>query len=101
VGWCDGQLIALDKAKGRVLWTFGKKDEDEKISGDPIICGDVVLACLGKRETFLVALDLARGKELWRISRLPDKGQPAGTPGVHEGMVLVKSTADYSLCAFK
>lgn len=102
----DGRLHAIDRATGRVRWSWhpGEADADLAVvtlRGEPVVVGDVVLVAGRKevierrlRSAYLFALDLRTGQVRWQrllasVGALPymqDHGLSAGMV-VHEGVV--------------
>lgn len=104
----DGRVVAYDKAKGKLLWTYSYLTPYGIGDASPIIAGDVVLCVLVDDEDsdkrILCAVDLATGKRLWDFDKLPYKNGTARpswycTPAIAaDGTVLVQG---YTLCALR
>ncbi len=76
-GTCDGRLIALDAATGKLLWkdVIASPDRGEASTAAPLVWNGVVYmgisgSDLGVRGR-VVALDAATGRELWRFNTIP------------------------------
>ncbi|HXC58121.1 MAG TPA: PQQ-binding-like beta-propeller repeat protein, partial [Steroidobacteraceae bacterium] len=76
-GTCDGRLVALDAATGKLLWknVIASPRLGESTSGAPLAWQGVVYmgisgSDLGIRGRVL-AFDAATGKELWRFNTIP------------------------------
>ena len=81
-GTADGYLIALDMAKGTLLWS--QKIADAKtsqyLSMPPLIYEDLVIygpagADWGQKN-WIGAFRLATGEQVWRFNLIPDTGEP-------------------------
>jgi alcohol dehydrogenase (cytochrome c) len=81
-GTADGYLIALDMAKGTLLWS--QKIADAKtsqyLSMPPLIYEDLVIygpagADWGQKN-WIGAFKLATGEQVWRFNLIPDAGEP-------------------------
>jgi alcohol dehydrogenase (cytochrome c) len=81
-GTADGYLIAVDMAKGRLLWS--QKIADAKtsqyLSMPPLIFEDLVIygpagADWGAKN-WIGAFKLATGEPVWRFNLIPDEGEP-------------------------
>src|ERR1700720_4445550 len=81
-GTADGYLIALDMAKGTLLWS--QKIADAKtsqyLSMPPLIYEDLVIygpagADWGAKN-WIGAFKLATGEQVWRFNLIPDAGEP-------------------------
>jgi alcohol dehydrogenase (cytochrome c) len=81
-GTADGYLIALDMAKGTLLWS--QKIADAKtsqyLSMPPLIYEDLVIygpagADWGAKN-WIGAFRLATGEQVWRFNLIPDAGEP-------------------------
>jgi alcohol dehydrogenase (cytochrome c) len=81
-GTADGYLIALDMAKGTLLWS--QKIADAKtsqyLSMPPLIYEDLVIygpagADWGAKN-WIGAFKLATGEPVWRFNLIPDAGEP-------------------------
>ena len=81
-GTADGYLIALDMAKGTLLWS--QKIADAKtsqyLSMPPLIYEDMVIygpagADWGAKN-WIGAFKLATGEQVWRFNLIPDAGEP-------------------------
>jgi glucose dehydrogenase len=81
-GTADGYLIALDMAKGTLLWS--QKIADAKtsqyLSMPPIIYEDLVVygpagADWGAKN-WIGAFRLSTGEQVWRFNLIPDAGEP-------------------------
>jgi alcohol dehydrogenase (cytochrome c) len=82
-GTCDGRMIALDAATGRLLWksVLAWPQIGESTTAAPLAWQGVVYMGIGGSELGVrgrvVALDAATGKELWRFHTIP-MGQEVG-----------------------
>jgi alcohol dehydrogenase (cytochrome c) len=81
-GTADGYLIALDMAKGTLLWS--QKIADAKasqyLSMPPLIYEDLVIygpagADWGAKN-WIGAFKLSTGEQVWRFNLIPDAGEP-------------------------
>ncbi len=81
-GTADGYLIAVDMAKGTLLWS--QKIADAKtsqyLSMPPLIYEDLVIygpagADWGAKN-WIGAFKLATGEQVWRFNLIPDTGEP-------------------------
>ena len=81
-GTADGYLIAVDMAKGTLLWS--RKIADAKasqyLSMPPLIYEDLVIygpagADWGAKN-WIGAFKLATGEQVWRFNLIPDAGEP-------------------------
>jgi alcohol dehydrogenase (cytochrome c) len=81
-GTADGYLIALDMAKGTLLWS--QKIADAKtsqyLSMPPLIYEDLVIygpagADWGQKN-WIGAFRLSTGEQVWRFNLIPDAGEP-------------------------
>jgi alcohol dehydrogenase (cytochrome c) len=81
-GTSDGNLIALDLDRGRLLWS--QKIADAKtgqyLSMPPLIYDDLVIygpagADWGAKN-WIGAFDLATGKQVWKFNLIPDDNEP-------------------------
>ena len=81
-GTADGYLIALDMAKGTLLWS--QKIADAKtsqyLSMPPLIFEDLVIygpagADWGAKN-WIGAFKLSTGEQVWRFNLIPDTGEP-------------------------
>ncbi len=79
----DGDVMALDARKGRVLW---RKDSKVPFGGGPGVGGGRVVA--GSTDGTIVALSAADGTELWRVEI---GGEVLAPPAVSEDLVAVRS----------
>jgi alcohol dehydrogenase (cytochrome c) len=76
-GTCDGRLIALDAATGRLLWknVMASPQLGESTTAAPLAWQGVVYMGVGGSELGargrVVAFDAATGKELWRFQTIP------------------------------
>jgi alcohol dehydrogenase (cytochrome c) len=76
-GTCDGRLIALDAATGRLLWksVIAVPHLGESTTAAPLAWGGVVFMGIGGSELGVrgrvMALDAASGRELWRFHTIP------------------------------
>ncbi|MFO7324479.1 MAG: PQQ-binding-like beta-propeller repeat protein [Pseudomonadota bacterium] len=76
-GTCDGRLIALDAATGRLLWksTIAVPQLGESTTAVPLAWGGVVYMGIGGSELGVrgrvMAFDAATGRELWRFHTIP------------------------------
>ncbi|HEV7633347.1 MAG TPA: PQQ-binding-like beta-propeller repeat protein [Steroidobacteraceae bacterium] len=76
-GTCDGRLIALDAATGKLLWksVIAAPRLGEGTSAAPIAAGGVVYMGISGSELGvrgrILAFDAATGKELWRFNTIP------------------------------
>ncbi len=90
-----GQLYALDRITGRVLWNFNQGDMIRM----PILSDNIVYCLSGFNATngpgYIYALDSQTGKELWRYSF----GQGINNSGTYvlaqDGMMYVTDTNGY------
>jgi alcohol dehydrogenase (cytochrome c) len=76
----DAQLVALDAASGKLVWTATVEQPGRYyISAAPLAYKDLVVtgvaAWQGGRG-LIVAFDAETGKERWRFSAIPDSGKP-------------------------
>ena len=81
-GTADGYLIAVDMAKGTLLWS--QKIADAKtsqyLSMPPLIFEDMIIygpagADWGAKN-WIGAFKLATGEQIWRFNLIPDAGEP-------------------------
>jgi alcohol dehydrogenase (cytochrome c) len=76
-GTCDGRLIALDAATGRLLWktVIASPQLGESTTAAPLAWGGVVYMGIGGSELGVrgrvLAFDAASGRELWRFHTIP------------------------------
>lgn len=76
-GTCDGRLIALDAATGRLLWknVIATPQLGESTTAAPLAWGGVVYMGIGGSELGIrgrvLAFDAATGRELWRFHTIP------------------------------
>lgn len=79
-----GNLVCLQKADGKVVWTrnlakdFGGRSPMWSFRESPLVDGDKVLCTPGGAETTMAALNKKTGAILWKTF-VPDKG--TSTPG--------------------
>ncbi|HYP78842.1 MAG TPA: PQQ-binding-like beta-propeller repeat protein, partial [Steroidobacteraceae bacterium] len=76
-GTCDGRLIALDAATGRLLWknviampTLGESTTAAPLAWQGVVYMGIGGSELGARGRVL-AFDAATGRELWRFNTIP------------------------------
>ena len=81
-GTADGYLIALDMAKGTLLWSQKIADakSSQYLSMPPLIFEDLVIygpagADWGAKN-WIGAFKLATGEQVWRFNLIPDAGEP-------------------------
>jgi len=79
----DGDVMALDAGKGRVLW---RKSTKVAFGGGPGVGGGRVVA--GSTDGTVVALSADDGSELWRVEI---GGEVLAAPAVSEDVVAVRS----------
>lgn len=98
VARADGRLVALDKRKGKQLWSVATKNADPIGRASPIIAGDTVMCVLvddsGTTTAILHAVDLASGKLRWTRSEFPESAPLSWycTPAVTaDGTMLVQA----------
>jgi outer membrane protein assembly factor BamB len=72
----NGQLVSLDSATGKPVWTrrlgreYAPFDLDWGHSSSPALYQDrLILVCFQNSSSLLLALDKKSGKELWRVDR--------------------------------
>lgn len=76
-GTCDGRLIALDAATGRLLWkdVIASPQLGEATVAAPLVWNGVVYMGIGGSDLGVrgrvVAVDAATGRELWRFHTIP------------------------------
>jgi glucose dehydrogenase len=76
-GTCDGRLIALDAATGKLLWkdVIASPQRGEGTVAAPLVWNGVVYMGIGGSELGIrgrvVAVDAATGRELWRFNTIP------------------------------
>ncbi len=76
-GTCDGRLIALDAATGRLLWknAIAVQQLGESTTGAPLAWGGVVYMGIGGSDLGVrgrvMAFEAATGRELWRFHTIP------------------------------
>lgn len=76
-GTCDGRLIALDAATGRLLWknAIAVPQLGESTTASPLVWGGVVYMGIGGSDLGVrgrvLAFDAATGRELWRFHTIP------------------------------
>jgi alcohol dehydrogenase (cytochrome c) len=76
-GTCDGRLVALDAATGKLLWkhTIASQQLGESTSGVPLASGGVVYMGISGSDLGIrgrvMAYDAATGRELWRFYTIP------------------------------
>ena len=76
-GTCDGRLIALDAATGRLLWknVIAVPHLGESTTAAPLAWGGVVYMGIGGSDLGVrgrvLAFDAATGRELWRFHTIP------------------------------
>jgi len=81
-GTADGYLIALDMAKGTLLWSqkIADASSSQYLSMPPLIYEDLVIygpagADWGAKN-WIGAFKLATGEQVWRFNLIPDAGEP-------------------------
>jgi alcohol dehydrogenase (cytochrome c) len=81
-GTADGYLIALDMARGTLLWSQKIADakNSQYLSMPPLIYDDLVIygpagADWGAKN-WIGAFKLATGEQVWRFNLIPDAGEP-------------------------
>ncbi len=81
-GTADGYLIAVDMAKGTLLWSQKIADakSSQYLSMPPLIYEDLVIygpagADWGAKN-WIGAFKLATGEQVWRFNLIPDAGEP-------------------------
>jgi outer membrane protein assembly factor BamB len=68
----DGDLAALEKSSGKILWSkslrseFGGKPGNWAYAESPLVDGDKVICMPGGREATIIALEKKTGKVLWK-----------------------------------
>lgn len=82
VGTHDGRLVAIDAARGTLLWTAMTTGPDDKryITGPPLVFKDKVMighagADVGAVRGYVTVYDAKTGRQLWRFFTVP--GDPA------------------------
>ena len=81
-GTADGYLIAVDMAKGNLLWSRKIADakDSQYLSMPPLVVGDLVIygpagADWGAKN-WIGAFKLASGEPVWRFNLVPDANEP-------------------------
>lgn len=81
-GTADGYLIAVDMAKGSLLWSRKIADakDSQYLSMPPLIVGDLIVygpagADWGAKN-WIGAFKLASGEPVWRFNLIPDANEP-------------------------
>lgn len=76
-GTCDGRLVALDAATGKLLWknVIASQQLGESTPGVPLAVNGVVYMGVGGSDLgirgHVMAYDAATGRELWRFYTIP------------------------------
>jgi alcohol dehydrogenase (cytochrome c) len=76
-GTCDGRMIALSAADGRLLWksVIASPAAGESTTASPLVWQGMVFMGIGGSELGargrVVAMDAATGRELWRFNTIP------------------------------
>ncbi|MBK9251166.1 MAG: PQQ-binding-like beta-propeller repeat protein [Proteobacteria bacterium] len=76
-GTCDGRLVALDAATGKLLWksVIASQKHGESTSGAPLAWGGVVYMGIAGSDVGIrgrvMAYDAGTGRELWRFYTIP------------------------------
>jgi alcohol dehydrogenase (cytochrome c) len=85
-GTCDGRLVAIDAATGKLLWknVIASQQLGESTPGAPLAWGGVVYMGIGGSDLGIrgrvMAYEAATGRELWRFYTIPmDKETGAET----------------------
>lgn len=90
-GGRDRRLHCVDRATGKVRWTFSARG---KIDSSPVLCGDDIV--VGSDDGRLYVVSLADGQERWSY----EIGEAlTGSPAVADGMIVIGSE-DGSVYAF-
>lgn len=82
----DGQMVALDRKKGNVLWY--KKYADPALGyysrTAPLVVNDTVITGISNNNRgskgFIVSFSASDGKELWKFWALPERSKLLGAP---------------------
>jgi outer membrane protein assembly factor BamB len=87
-----GVLVALDRATGRILWTYQNGDGSDlrNLVSSPAVAGGLVLAS-DRKGNALVAVDRATGLEAWRVPGDPGFVGFTATPVVVDGIAYAAS----------
>ena len=102
----EGDLLCLDVAGRRVLWSKDlKKEYDTKAAlwgwaGHPLVDGERLVVVAGTAKAHVVALDKTTGKELWRAGTAPEQGYSPPTiveVGGRRQVVLMKPDGMYAV----
>lgn len=90
-GTADGYLIALDMAKGTLLWSQRIADAktSQYLSMPPLIYEDLVIygpagADWGAKN-WIGAFKLSTGEQVWRFNLIPDAGEPGAETWTNQG----------------
>jgi outer membrane protein assembly factor BamB len=94
VGCDDGNVYALDPAKGKPIWTFATKKG--RVESSPVVAGNRVY--VGGISGTLFVLDLAKGTEVQRLQL--GKGITA-SPAVSDGCLVIGTTDGWLYCLGK
>ncbi|HEX8694790.1 MAG TPA: PQQ-binding-like beta-propeller repeat protein [Longimicrobium sp.] len=97
----SGWLVALDRATGRVLWTYRSGDgtDGRTFSSAPTVAGRLLLAS-DRKANAVVAVDRFTGREAWRATGLPGFVGFTMAPEVVDGVVYA-SSGDRRVYAFR
>jgi hypothetical protein len=94
----NGVVFAVDRATGKVAWTFDDGGDLKPVFSTPAVEGDRVYVGEGLHtdsDRRLFALDAATGKPVWSV---PTKSHTEGSPRVVEGKVIFAAGDDGLFC---
>ena len=82
MGTLDGKLLAIDAARGQLLWETTVVDftKGYSLTHAPLVVKDKVIVGTAGGELgirgFLAAYDVKTGKEIWKFKTIPEPGEP-------------------------